>query len=130
MEGVSADFAEAVVAAWQGEDSLPKIVVVGAPKEKVGDAVLSSEMTPTTLRGQYPEGFFLVQVEGHRIDDSASVGKLIRLRLADLATTAEGYSLLTQVAPEPPSDGPARAVRDALTTALVDRPPPAERVAA
>ena len=56
----------------------------GRPPERVGDAALPPDMTPTTLRGQYPDGFFLVQVEGHRIDDSASVGKLVRLRLADL----------------------------------------------
>jgi Type IV secretion-system coupling protein DNA-binding domain len=130
MEGVSVDFASALVGAWKRQDALPKIAVVGAPPDRVGDAALRRDMTPTTLRGQYPEGFFLVQIEGHRIEDAASVGKLVRLRLADLTTTAEGYSLLTQVEPEPPGDGPARAVRDALTTSVVDRPPPPERVAA
>jgi hypothetical protein len=129
MEGVSLELASALVEAWRRHPLLPRIAVVGGAPERVGDAALPRNITPTTLRGQHPEGFFLVIVEGNRIDDSASVGKLVRLRLSDLVSTAEGYSLLVQVSPQPPGDGPARAVRDALTTSLVERPPPPERVA-
>jgi len=130
VEGVPADLAEGMVAAWGPE--LPPLRVVSADPARFGEHALSG-VSGTALRNSRENGaargLALVLCEGQQVPDRQSLNLFESVSPSQLLDTA-GLALLAQQQPAVPLDGPVRAVRDAIVHAGAASQPSAASVAA
>lgn len=130
VEGVPADLAEGMAAAW-GPD-LPPLRVVSADPARFGPYALSG-VSGTALRNSRENGeargLALVLCEGQQVPDRQSLNLFESVSPSQLLDTS-GLALLAQQLPAVPLDGPLRAVRDAVVLAGAASQPSATAVAA
>lgn len=131
VEGVPTELAEGMVAAWT--DGLPPLRVVSDQPARFGTQALSGA-SGTAMRNQreagQARGVVLVLCEGQQVPDRQSLNMFESVSPSQLLDSAAGVALLAAQAPAVPLDGPARAVREAITQAGAASRPSAAAVAA
>lgn len=131
VEGVPTQLAEGMAAAWT--DGLPPLRVVSDEPARFGEQALTGA-SGTAMRNQREageaRGVVLVLCEGQRVPDRQSLNLFESLSPSQLLDSAAGVALLAAQAPAVPLDGPARAVREAITQAGAASRPSAAAVAA
>lgn len=131
VEGVPNELAEGMVSAWSPE--LPPLRVVSDQPARFGAHALAGA-SGTTMRNNReagrPLGVVLVLCEGQQVPDRQSLNMFESVSPSKLLDSVAGVALLAAQTPAVPLDGPARAVREAITQAGAASRPSAASVAA
>lgn len=131
VEGVPTELADGMAAAWN--DALPPLRVVSDEPGRFGAQALVGA-SGTAMRNQREageaRGVVLVLCEGQQVPDRQSLNLFESVSPSQLLDSATGVALLAAQAPAVPLDGPARAVREAITQAGAASRPSAASVAA
>jgi hypothetical protein len=130
VEGVSVALAEGMAAAWN--DNLPPLRVASAEPRRFGARALIGT-SGTAMRNQRVGGeacgVVLVLCEGQQVADRQSLNMFESVSPSQLLDSPDGVALLAAQEPAVQLDGPAHAVKAAITQAGAASRPSAAAVA-